>query len=102
MSQTLTVPNVDVELLRKQRDAVNELANEEDVLPGAYFDELNGLLCLLDAMVDIANEHEWECISPGLYDSTYECQRCGQKHDESIDDLSTMKPTHGCTGNKND
>lgn len=41
-------------------------------------------------------KHKWECISPGIYDSTYKCKRCGIRWIESIDALETTKPVHGC------
>jgi hypothetical protein len=42
------------------------------------------------------NAHVWKCISPGEYDSTYECQKCGAKHIESIDNLDSKLPDSGC------
>lgn len=41
--------------------------------------------------------HDWECISPGEYDSTYRCTRCRKRVVESIDNPATYKPVDGCT-----
>lgn len=40
--------------------------------------------------------HVWECISPGLYDSTYECKKCSKHHSVSIDNPDTKLPETGC------
>ena len=41
--------------------------------------------------------HEWECISPGMYDFTYECKKCGKFHCESADNPATALPEFGCS-----
>lgn len=43
--------------------------------------------------------HDWECISPGEYDSIYECRRCGERHMEQADRLGSDRPRFGCTYN---
>lgn len=43
--------------------------------------------------------HDWECISPGEYDSLYECRRCGARHMEQADRLGSDRPRFGCTYN---
>lgn len=43
--------------------------------------------------------HEWDCISPGEYDSLYECRRCGARHMEQLDRLGSDRPRFGCTYN---
>lgn len=40
--------------------------------------------------------HDWVCVSPGEYDSTYKCKRCGDSWTESIDNPDTALPRHGC------
>lgn len=103
MNIRLTVPNVDVGLLRKQRDAVNNLAHGEDVLPGEYFDELVGLTNLLDAMLDIADTHDWvrPLVGSDANKWRFRCVKCGAAHDvpttltERYAKLTC--PTRGCT-----
>lgn len=48
--------------------------------------------------VDLSDEtkHVWSLVSPGEYDSTYECLRCGLKHMESADNPDSKVPQHGC------
>lgn len=41
--------------------------------------------------------HDWECVSPGEYDSLYECRRCGERHMEQADRLGSDRPRFGCT-----
>ena len=42
-------------------------------------------------------KHDWICISPGMYDTLYECKKCGLKHIESIDNMTeTALPKSGC------
>ena len=43
--------------------------------------------------------HDWKCISPGEYDSLYECRRCGAQHMEQADRLGSDRPRFGCTYN---
>lgn len=43
--------------------------------------------------------HNWACISPGEYDSLYECRRCGARHMEQADRLGSDRPQFGCTYN---
>lgn len=43
--------------------------------------------------------HDWKCISPGEYDSLYECRRCGARHMEQADRLGSDRPRFGCTYN---
>ena len=43
--------------------------------------------------------HNWVCISPGEYDSLYECRRCGARHMEQADRLGSDRPRFGCTYN---
>jgi len=40
--------------------------------------------------------HDWKCTSPGMYDFTYVCQKCGATHTESIDNPETKLPERGC------
>jgi len=40
--------------------------------------------------------HDWECISPGEYDSLYECRKCGARHMEQADRLGSDRPRFGC------
>lgn len=40
--------------------------------------------------------HEWQCVSPGEYDSTYRCGRCGLVHTESADNPESRLPESGC------
>ena len=44
--------------------------------------------------------HEWVCVSPGEYDFTYYCTKCGKFHTESIDNPDTELPVDGCKGKK--
>jgi len=59
---TITVPNVDVALLREQRDALLEL-ERIFVQGGESWLALEGVIHLLDAMLDVAedNPEEVEC-----------------------------------------
>jgi len=41
-------------------------------------------------------KHKGRCLSPGIYDSLYECEHCGIRHTQSIDDVSTDLPKLGC------
>lgn len=43
--------------------------------------------------------HDWKCVSPGEYDSLYECRRCGARHMEQADRLGSDRPQFGCTYN---
>ena len=56
-----------------------------------------------DRMIDVTpsgdGTHDWIMVgSPGLYDTTYECQLCKVLYRESMDD-SVSKPETGCEGN---
>ena len=42
------------------------------------------------------NKHKWECISPGEYDTTYRCSKCGALHTDQADDPSSLIPEFGC------
>lgn len=42
------------------------------------------------------SKHNWICISPGEYDSTYRCKKCLTFHTESIDDPHSKLPKRGC------
>ena len=55
MHQTISVPNVDVGALREQRNELIDLMNEHNVPSGT---QLDGLINLLDAMLDIAEIEE--------------------------------------------
>lgn len=42
-------------------------------------------------------EHDWECVSPGLYDSLHRCKKCKIEHIEQADNLKeTRLPDLGC------
>ena len=43
------------------------------------------------------NRHKWECVSPGEYDTTYRCSKCGALHTDQADDLSSVIPEFGCS-----
>jgi len=43
----------------------------------------------------VNNEHDWKCTSAGLYDNTYECQKCGMTYLESIDSPDAKLPICG-------
>ena len=43
------------------------------------------------------NKHNWECISPGDYDTTYRCTKCGIDHTISVDNIASRLPEYGCT-----
>lgn len=41
--------------------------------------------------------HNWACISPGLYDSLYQCRKCKDTHMVSPDAMSRRNiPEFGC------
>ena len=42
------------------------------------------------------DKHEWKCISPGMYDDLYECQKCKLRHMTSVDDPDSELPKEGC------
>jgi len=44
----------------------------------------------------ITNKHKWKCISPGLYDSLYECKKCKLRCMEAIDNIDSVLPKYGC------
>lgn len=45
----------------------------------------------------VRNKHTWEVVSPGDYDTLYECKKCKKRNMESIDDLlHTQNPEYGC------
>lgn len=43
--------------------------------------------------------HDWKCVSPGEYDTLYECAKCGARHMEQADRLGSERPKFGCTHN---
>jgi len=58
MRTEILVPNVEIWLLRKQRDTCRRLVStfngyDQEELIG----DLNGLICMLDEMLDIAEGH---------------------------------------------
>lgn len=42
------------------------------------------------------NKHNWECISPGEYDSTYKCKKCGELYTLQSDNIESKLPEDGC------
>ncbi len=48
------------------------------------------------ALVKPADKHDWEAVSVGEYDTTYQCRRCGKLHMESADNPLTERPNLGC------
>jgi len=45
-----------------------------------------------------SHQHEWKCVSPGTYDTTYVCTQCGARNVEQIDNLlDTKNPEFGCS-----
>lgn len=58
---------------------------------------------LVKSIDSIRNSHNWEVDSPGEYDTTYKCSKCGECHTESVDNPDKTKlPVSGCTGGVND
>lgn len=49
---TVTVPRVDLQLLRAQRDQLIDIVNEQGT-SSPRFDQLDGVINLLDVMLDI-------------------------------------------------
>ena len=52
------------------------------------------------SLIDSAtsHQHEWKCASPGMYDTTYVCTRCGARNIEQMDNLlETKNPEFGCS-----
>ncbi len=49
---TVTVPRVDLQLLRTQRDQLIDIVNEQGT-SSPRFDQLDGIINLLDVMLDI-------------------------------------------------
>ena len=47
----------------------------------------------------VGTDHDWECVSPGEYDSLYECRKCGAQHMEQTDRLGSCCPRFGCQPN---
>lgn len=43
------------------------------------------------------SKHDWKCVSPGEYDTTYRCKRCGKEWMESADNPDSVCPKFGCT-----
>ena len=41
-------------------------------------------------------EHNWVCISHGIYESTYQCVLCRKTHTESMDNQQSKLPKGGC------
>ena len=52
-----------------------------------------------EAEMTTDNRHKWECVSPGEYDTTYRCSKCGALHTDQADDLSSVIPEFGCIVN---
>ena len=48
------------------------------------------------APMKVLGKYDWECPSPGDYDSTWECIKCKTRKTESIDNLQTVLPIFGC------
>lgn len=44
-----------------------------------------------------AKAHRWRPVSIGPYESVHECEKCKQRHYESIERPETKLPVHGCT-----
>lgn len=43
------------------------------------------------------NRHRWECVSAGMYDDLYRCNRCGQHFMTQADNPSKLSPPmRGC------
>ena len=40
--------------------------------------------------------HDWECLSPGMYDFLYRCKKCKKTHTEQVDNTQTERPEFGC------
>ena len=45
---------------------------------------------------ELCTKHNWKCISPGEYDSLYECVKCGKQHMDSIDNPEHKFPDEDC------
>jgi hypothetical protein len=41
-------------------------------------------------------KHNWKLVSGGMYDSLYQCTKCGLKNMESVDNGATDNPIEGC------
>ena len=49
-------------------------------------------------MKEIKYKHNWEVEgSPGMYDTLYRCETCGEHNMESADGPETSNPEYGCT-----
>lgn len=42
-------------------------------------------------------KHDWNCVSPGTFDSTYKCSKCGAVFTDQAD-AGIEVPARGCTG----
>lgn len=70
---------------------VSVVGGETVVISGQYKKELSQAIDTLYSVV-----HDWVCISSGMYDSLYECKKCGKKHMESVDNIDSDRPVYGC------
>lgn len=96
--------NAAVSELQRLKPAIDQLDPEL----GAALAQVQGLLIkaaypyeTLKALMlnpEADPRHHWKCISTGMYDFTYQCQRCGRRHTESIDNPGSEPPTYGCPG----
>ena len=50
----------------------------------------------MKALDEIGVAHDWQCVSSGEYDFTYECLRCRRRHTESVDKPGSEPPVFGC------
>lgn len=58
MRTEILVPNVDVHLLRKQRESLeNVVSTYNSYADAALIENFTGLIYMLDAMIDIAEGH---------------------------------------------
>lgn len=80
------VPTHEVEAFQKALGDLEQSAYPYDALQAVLLNRDND------------PRHRWECTSPGMYDFTYTCERCGQKHTESIDNPGSEPPVYGCSG----
>jgi hypothetical protein len=77
--------------LEQRLEAAEKLARDLNPSCNKPVEEL-----LRQRRAKMIDKHSWKCISPGIYDSTYQCVNCGMVHIESIDVINSRCPPTGC------
>jgi len=87
-----------IEGLEARIDRIKFYVTHEDNCPEIITYAKNGeCTCGLEqALSEEQDKHKWECVNSGMYDSEYQCQKCGKRNFWSVDNLVSENPEFGC------